>query len=83
MRYELTDHEWAAIKPILPNKQRSVRRGNDRRVLNGIFWVLRSGAPLARPAEELRSPHHLLQSLRSVAAGWRLGPDHGCTGRRS
>jgi transposase len=39
MRYELTDHEWAAIKPMLPNKV------NDRRVLNGIFWVLRSGAP--------------------------------------
>jgi transposase len=31
MRYELTDHEWAAIKPILPNKTRGVQRGNDRR----------------------------------------------------
>jgi len=39
MRYELSDYEWAAIKP------RGVRRVNDRRVLNGIFWVLRSGAP--------------------------------------
>ena len=38
---------------------------------------------MARPAGELRSPHHLLQSLRSVAAGWRLGPDHGCVGCRS
>ena len=45
MRYELTDHEWAAIKPFLPNKPRGVPRVNDRRVLNGIFWVLRSGAP--------------------------------------
>ena len=45
MRYELTDHEWAAIKPMLPNKPRGVARVNDRRVLNGIFWVLRSGAP--------------------------------------
>jgi transposase len=45
MRYELTDHEWAAIKPMLPNKPRGVPRVNDRRVLNGIFWVLRSGAP--------------------------------------
>ena len=44
MRYELTDHEWAAIKPMLPNKPRGVARVNDRRVLNGIFWVLRSGA---------------------------------------
>ena len=45
MRYELTDNEWAAIKPMLPNKPRGVARVNDRRVLNGIFWVLRSGAP--------------------------------------
>ena len=45
MRYELTDLEWAAIKPMLPNKPRGVPRVNDRRVLNGIFWVLRSGAP--------------------------------------
>jgi transposase len=45
MRYALADFEWAAIKPMLPNKPRDVPRVNDRRVLNGIFWVLRSGAP--------------------------------------
>jgi transposase len=45
MRYELTDYEWMAIKPFLPNKPRGVPRVNDRRVLNGIFWVLKSGAP--------------------------------------
>jgi transposase len=45
MRYELTDYEWATIKPFLPNKPRGFPRVNDRRVLNGIFWVLRSGAP--------------------------------------
>jgi len=45
MRYELSDCEWTAIKQMLPNKPRGVRRVNDRRVLNGIFWVLRSGAP--------------------------------------
>ena len=45
MRYELTDREWFAIGPMLRNKPRGVPRVNDRRVLNGIFWVLRSGAP--------------------------------------
>ena len=30
---------------MLPNKPRGVPRVNDRRVLNGIFWVLRSGGP--------------------------------------
>ena len=44
-RYELTDYEWAAIKPFLPNKPRRVPRLNDLCVLNGILWVLRSGAP--------------------------------------
>ena len=46
-RYELTDREWKAIEPHLPNKPRGVPRVDDRRVLNGIFWVLRSGAPWA------------------------------------
>jgi transposase len=51
MRYELADHEWIAIKPMLPNKPRGVPRMNDRRVLNGIFWILRSGAPWRDLAE--------------------------------
>ena len=43
---ELTDDERVAIKPLLPNKARGIPRVNDRRVLNDIFWVLRSGAAL-------------------------------------
>ena len=42
MRYELSDYEWTAIKPMLPNKPRGMPRVNDRRILNGIFWVLGS-----------------------------------------
>jgi transposase len=43
-RYDLTDFEWRVIEPLLPHKPRGVPRVDDRRVLNGIFWVLRSGA---------------------------------------
>jgi transposase len=58
MRYELADYEWIAIKPMLPNKPRGVPRVNDRRVLNGIFWVLRSGAPWRDlPEMFVRTPH--------------------------
>ena len=46
-RYELTDAEWAIIDPLLPRKSRGVARVEDRRVLNGIFWRLRSGSPWA------------------------------------
>jgi transposase len=44
-RYDLTDFEWSVIAPLLPNKPRGIPRVDDRRVLNGIFWALRSGAP--------------------------------------
>ena len=46
-RYDLTDFEWAVIEPLLPNKPRGVARVDDRRVLNGIYWRLRTGSPWA------------------------------------
>ncbi len=45
MRHALSDAEWRLIAPILPRKSRGVPRVNDRRVLDGMFWILRSGAP--------------------------------------
>ena len=45
MRYDLTDFEWSIIEPLLPKGRPGPKRKDDRRVLNGIFWVLRSGAP--------------------------------------
>ena len=44
-RYDLTNFERRVIEPLLPNKPRGVPCVDDRRVLNGIFCVLRSGAP--------------------------------------
>jgi len=63
MRYELGDYEWTAIKPMPPNKPRGVRWVNDRRLLNGIFWVLRSGAawrdlPATYGPRTRAPPHH-------------------------
>jgi transposase len=45
MRYDLTDFEWSVIEPLLPKDRRGRKPRNNRRVLNGIFWVLRTGAP--------------------------------------
>ena len=46
-RFDLTDFEWSVIQPLLPTKVRGVPWVDDRRVLNGIFWRLRTGAPWA------------------------------------
>ena len=46
-RFDLSDFEWSVIQPLLPTKVRGVPRVDDRRVLNGIFWRLRTGAPWA------------------------------------
>ncbi len=46
-RYELSDFEWGAIEPHLPNKVRGVPRVDDRKVLNGILWRFRTGSPWA------------------------------------
>jgi len=55
-RYDLTDAEWNSIEPLLPNKSRGVKRVDDRRVLNGIFWRMRAGAPWADIPERY-GPH--------------------------
>ena len=43
MRFDLSDREWALIEPLLPVDGR--RRGDDRTILNGIFYILRTGTP--------------------------------------
>jgi transposase len=46
-RHELTDEQWALVEPHLPRSTaRTGRPAKDRRnQLNGIFWILATGAP--------------------------------------
>ena len=44
-RFDLSDEEWAVIEPHFPKQGRGPARQDDRRVLNGIFYILRTGAP--------------------------------------
>ncbi len=41
----LDDEAWRAIEPVLPQNQPGARRVDDRRVISGILFVLRSGCP--------------------------------------
>ena len=45
-RGELTDKAWEQIAPLLPpNGRRGQQWAEHRRVINGILWKLRTGAP--------------------------------------
>jgi hypothetical protein len=71
MRSELTEYEWAGIRPMLPNKPRGVPRVDDRCVRDACFGCcgrVHRGANYRRTSAPIR----LLKSLRSMAEGWRL-----------
>ena len=55
-RFDLSDDEWAVIQRLLPKKGRGPARKDDRTVLNGIFYILRTGAPW-RDLPERYGPH--------------------------
>ena len=46
-RGDLTEAQWRAVEPHLPPEKPRTGRPNEehRRILNGILWVLRTGAP--------------------------------------
>lgn len=51
-----TDEQWAVIESHLPKHNRMGRpRADDRRTLEGILWVLRTGAPWAAMPEKYGS----------------------------
>ncbi len=44
-RYEMSDFEWSIIQPLLANKPRGAPRADDRKVIHGMFWRIRTGSP--------------------------------------
>ena len=44
MRFDLSDEEWALLEPLMPKARKSAR-ADDRKILNAIFYVLRTGMP--------------------------------------
>ena len=65
MEGELQDDQWALIAPLLPQpKLRGRPRADDGRTINGILWVLRSGARWRDLPREFGTPstcHRRLQ----------------------
>ena len=47
-RHELTDNQWAVLEKLLPKPKRMGRpRADDRKTLNGILFVLKTGCAWA------------------------------------
>lgn len=45
-RHELSDEAWALIEPLLPPRRTKGRYYRDHRtILNGMLWILATGAP--------------------------------------
>ena len=44
-RYEVTDEQWELLKGLFPKQRRGGRWLDHRTMLNGMLWILRSGAP--------------------------------------
>jgi len=46
-RHDISDQVWDYLKPLLPGERGKVGRPafDNRRFLNAVFWILRTGAP--------------------------------------
>src|SRR4028118_2371310 len=57
-RHELTDEQWEKLEPLLPpQKPRTGRPNKDHRtIINGILWILKTGAPREDPPAPPQKP---------------------------
>lgn len=46
-RFEVTDEQWKILSPYLGNTQKKTGRpqADNRKIFNGVLWILRTGAP--------------------------------------
>ena len=68
-RHELTDAEWELLRPVLPTGRRGPVRKNDRRIMDGIFFILRTGSPW-RDLPERYGPYTTCYNRWSKDGSW-------------
>jgi transposase len=69
-RHELTDEHWAVIQPLIPKQQPGPgrKRADDRRTLNGILFVLKTGCTWDDMPREYGSPTTCWRRLQAWTA---------------
>ena len=75
-RHEVSEEEWAILDPLIPkSKAKTGRPPRDRReMLNGILWILSTGAPW-RDVPERFGPW---QSVYEYFTNWRANGVFDC-----
>ena len=68
-RHQLTDEQWSVVGPLIPQKHARTGRPpvETRRMLDGIMWILRTGAPW-RDLPERFGPY---QTVYDYYSHWR------------
>ena len=62
----LTDTQFERLRRLLPNKERGVKRVDDRRVISGIIHVIRNGL-MWRDAPASYGPAETLYNLTGAS----------------
>src|SRR5437588_9432593 len=77
LRYpsDLIDAEWTIIEPMIPPAKHGGRKRtiDVREILNGIFYVLSNGLPMAGAAQGPATEEHGMGLFRSMDLGWYAG----------
>ncbi|PTB87487.1 hypothetical protein C9939_00915 [Pseudidiomarina aestuarii] len=73
-RLDLSDEEWAVIAPLLWVDGRGPKQRDDRTILNGIFYIIRTDAPRRAFREDMA---RLPRSIIAIPVGrtWHLARD--------
>ena len=71
-RYDLTDFEWCVIEPLMPMDRRGPKPQNNRQIINGMFYILRTGSPWRDLPDHFGTWNSVYQQFRrwSVSGLW-------------
>src|SRR5215212_7058531 len=76
-KVEKTDEHWRRLEPLLPppRRGRGRPRADDRKTLNGILYVLRTGCRWGGRPPQVRLSHNLLTPFKDMGRKRCLGTD--------
>ena len=81
----LTDDQWSVLEPLFQKERTGAGRPqihSDREVLNGVLWVLRTGAAWALTGQ-VSIFRNLLSEIQQMGKRWKASKNSGVSGPAS